>query len=189
MPRKLLFGVAVNDSDVIVFNAAAKRRCMYYVRWRNMLVRCYSQKYQEKHPTYAGCTVCDEWLAFSNFKAWMIEQDWKGKQLDKDILVAGNKVYSPDTCVFVDARINAFIIDGNSRRGDCMLGVHFNKQKSKLEAYCSNPFTKKHEQLGCFDDELSAHLAWKSRKHEIACQLAETQSDFRVVAALRARYV
>ena len=74
-----------------------------YICWRDMLRRCYSAKYQEKQPTYKGCRVCDDWLYYSNFKNWYdksyYEVENKTSQLDKDILIKGNKVYSPDTCV------------------------------------------------------------------------------------------
>lgn len=57
-------------------------------------------------PTYEGCTVCDEWLYFSNFKKWFDENYIEGFQLDKDIIIRGNKVYSPQTCCFVPKEIN-----------------------------------------------------------------------------------
>ncbi|AUR92613.1 winged helix-turn-helix DNA-binding domain protein [Vibrio phage 1.174.O._10N.261.55.A8] len=72
-----------------------------YKTWVNMLGRCYDQKYQTRCPTYVGCSVCKEWHNFQNFAEWMATQDHDGKQLDKDIKVEGNKVYSPDTCTFV----------------------------------------------------------------------------------------
>lgn len=49
----------------------------------------------------SGCSVCEEWLTFSNFKRWMEQQDYEGKALDKDLLVSQNKTYSSETCVFV----------------------------------------------------------------------------------------
>lgn len=71
-----------------------------YKTWINMLNRCYDPMYQARCPTYVGCSVCAEWHNFQNFAEWMSTQDHEGKQLDKDIKVEGNKVYSPDTCTF-----------------------------------------------------------------------------------------
>ena len=85
-----------------------------YKCWNSMLKRCYSAKYQEKYPTYKDCRVCDKWLYYSNFKKWYdtnyYEINNKTSQLDKDILIKGNKMYSPDTCVFVPQFINKLFI-------------------------------------------------------------------------------
>ena len=69
--------------------------------------------------SYKGVEVCEEWYNFQNFAEWCETQkflnakDVKGKsyQLDKDILVKGNKIYSPDTCCFVPPEINSLFIN------------------------------------------------------------------------------
>ncbi len=66
-----------------------------------MLQRCYSESYLNKRPSYRGCSVCEEWKTFSNFMAWMKNKNMENLELEKDILVPGNKLYSPETCVFV----------------------------------------------------------------------------------------
>lgn len=101
--RSVLFGIGVNDSGYPTSANKKEKRaeCLYFRCWRNMLMRCYHSKTQERKQTYKGCTVCDEWLTFTVFKSWMITQDWEGKQLDKDIRIKGNKVYGPDFCTFV----------------------------------------------------------------------------------------
>lgn len=198
--RKLVFGVGVNDSGQAVVkreeigyvNGKRKRKivweCAYYTRWRDMLRRCYDAKYQEKKPTYVGCTVSNDWLTFTNFKNWMAAQDWEGKHLDKDLLVEGNKVYGPDTCVFVTPTVNSFTNDRGNDRGEWLIGVCWDKRAGKFLAQCSNPFTKKNEKLGHFDCEQEAHQAWKARKLELAHELAATQEDPRVAKALVERY-
>ena len=188
--NKLIYGVGINDADYAVETRVdGKRvRCPYYITWISMLLRCYDHKYQERHPTYKGCSVCPEWISFMNFRKWMMKQDWEGKQLDKDLLVRGNKVYSPETCIFVDRITNTFTLDCGRSRGNYLVGVHFHKPTGKFIAQCCNPFTKEQEYLGLFTCEHQAHLAWKARKHELACQLAELQTDPRVAAALRTRY-
>ena len=47
----------------------------------------------------------------------MEQQDYDGKHLDKDLLVCNNKVYSPETCVFVPREINQFLTKSNNSRG------------------------------------------------------------------------
>lgn len=160
-----------------------------YQAWQSMLERCYSARYQAKRPTYSGCTVTPEWHSFSEFRQWMSRRDHEDKHLDKDILVPGNKIYSPDTCVFVCGQLNAFITDCGSARGRWPIGACWNKRAGKFQAQCNNPFTKKYEYLGLFECPTSAHEAWRARKNELACQYAEQQTDPRVAAALRTRYV
>lgn len=77
-----------------------------YNAWANMLKRCYEPSVQEKHPTYIGCTVSDEWLCFSNYHRWYVENYIEGFHIDKDKKVLGNKVYGPDTCLFISRQEN-----------------------------------------------------------------------------------
>lgn len=197
-PRKLVFGVGVNDADYVIEKRETvgyedgKRKlvwkCPYYRAWADMLKRCYSAKYQESNPPYKGCSVSEEWLIFSNFRSWMAAQDWEGKQIDKDILFEGNKLYSSDTCVFVTRMANMFITDSRAARGEWLMGVCWHKRDGKFRAQCNNPFTKKREHLGYFTYEQEAHEAWLKRKLELAHELAAIQEDPRVAKALIVRY-
>jgi len=197
--KKLVYGVGINDAEYVTqkwetieVNGKIKQRlvwyCPYYRVWRNMLKRCYSDKYQESQPTYRGCSVSEEWLRFSNFRAWMECQDWEGMQLDKDLLFSGNKVYSGETCVFVTRMVNTFTIDCRASRGEWLLGVCWHKRDGVFVSSCSNPFTKKQEHLGYFNCEVEAHQAWLNRKLELAHLLAAEQTDERVAKALIERY-
>lgn len=197
---KLVYGVGINDANYVVVKyetisyVEGKRKrkliwiCPYYRAWGNMLKRCYSTKYQDKKPTYKDCSVSEWWLRFSNFKSWMECQDWEGKQLDKDLLFEGNKVYSVDTCVFVTPLVNSFTTDRSNSRGEWLIGVYWNKEKNKFMSSCRNPFTKKGENLGYFTCEREAHKAWLKRKLELACELAAIQTDERIAKALIERY-
>ena len=81
-----------------------------------MLIRCYNKKDLEKNPTYKNTTVCIEWCNFQNFAQWFEKNyidDWA---LDKDILVKGNKVYSPETCCFVPREINEVFKNSTSNK-------------------------------------------------------------------------
>lgn len=77
-----------------------------YSTWASMLQRCYDEKYHAKKPTYKNCTVCEEWHNYQNFAAWFDVNYIEGFQLDKDIKVDGNRVYSPGTCLFVSHKDN-----------------------------------------------------------------------------------
>lgn len=81
--------------------------------WENMKQRCYSDKYHARSPQYKECSICDEWLDDrQSFFDWVDENYYTyGNEqidLDKDILVKGNKVYSPDTCIFAPHSINTY---------------------------------------------------------------------------------
>lgn len=187
---KLLFGVGLNDRKFPTYDLVNGVRVMspYYRKWAAMLERCYSTYNEKKHITYQECYVAEEWLTLSNFRCWMESQDWQGNELDKDLLVKGNKVYSPDTCIFISHTVNAFVVDCGSERFGLMTGISFHSKTNKFNAKCRNPFTGKRESLGYFARDIDAHLAWKRRKHELACQLADIQKDDRLRAALRSRY-
>lgn len=188
--RKLVYGVGVNDADYYVKPVVDGKRaaCPFYVVWSGILRRCYSNEWLIKSPTYKGCSICEDWKVFSNFKSWMEKQTWEGMEIDKDILVPGNKVYSPENCAFVDSMTNCFMLDCGAIRGKKNVGFHLCKEQSKFRARCSNPFTGKLEFIGRFSSESEARTAWRKRKHELACQLADLQNDKRVAAALRSRY-
>lgn len=192
---KLVHGVGRNDADyqVHVFSMIGGTQkltwqCPFYRTWKSMIDRCYSAKRQTKRPTYAGCTVVPEWHSFSAFREWMVDQSWDGMQLDKDILDPGNRVYSPDTCVFVSSQINSFMLDCSASQGEWPVGVSWSKRANKFRAMCSNPFSGRHEIIGCFTCPDAAHEAWRKRKHEHACRYADMQTDQRIAQALRIRY-
>lgn len=199
-PKRLVYGVGNNNADYVVQKfetigcADGKQKqklmwkCPYYQAWQSMITRCYSAKYQERWTTYAGCTVSDEWLTFSNFKSWMEKQDWQGKHLDKDLLLEGNKIYSAETCVFVTPLVNTFVNDQGLKRGEWLIGADYHKASGKFRARCHNPYTKKEGHLGLFTCEQEAHEAWLKRKLELAHELAAIQTDERVAKALIDRY-
>ena len=76
-----------------------------YLLWKNVIQRCYNKKIHIYKPEYKDKSVCEEWLNYTNFKLWYDEHfiSVKNNQvdLDKDLLVQGNKIYSPETCVFL----------------------------------------------------------------------------------------
>lgn len=175
--RKLVFGVGINDADYIVnpIIHGKKAWCPYYRTWSDMLKRCYSDKFKDKNHTYRGCTVSTEWLTFSVFKEWMNTQDWKGNQLDKDILVIGNKEYGKAACAFVSHDVNKLLGDSAAKRGKYPLGVGFHAQSGKYISQCGAYGKLKY--LGLFevlDDAEQAYLEYKSYLIE---KVAKTQKE------------
>lgn len=170
-----VFGVGVNDSTYSTQkfeNIEGKYKlvwiCKYYRKWKDMLKRCY---YQKDFETYRDCYVCKEWLLFSNFKDWCVSFEDKysvdivNLHLDKDLLSKGNREYSPDKCTFLHPKVNTFILDSAKIRGELPIGVNLNKNKTKYEAYCRNPFVpKKQHYLGVYPTPEMAHQVWKNKK-------------------------
>jgi len=200
---KLVYGVGINDVDYAIdkretigyIDGKQKRKliwvCPYYSKWTGMLARCYSGKWQNKYPTYIGCTVHPDWCYLSNFIKWVENQpnrDWVSCNLDKDFLLEGNKHYSPTTCVFISKGLNTFITDSGAIRGDYLIGVCRDNRNGKFLSQCNDPFKVENRYLGSFDLEIEAHLAWKAKKHEYACKLADLQDDERVAEVLRTKY-
>ena len=154
-----------------------------YIVWKHMLERCYSQKFQKKHATYKGCCVCEEWLNYSNFKKWYddnyYEIEGERMDLDKDILVKGNKIYSPDTCVFVPHNINSLFTKRNKSRGKLPIGVYFNKHANKYQAYCNIFYNGKSKLkgLGLYNTIEDAFNAYKKFKEANIKQVADYYKD------------
>ena len=198
--NKLVWGVGINDlgyrvqvNEEVTKNGGKRIlkpvfRCKYYAAWVNMLKRCYSKKFLESNQSYTGTSICSEWLYAAEFKEWMEQQDWHGKSLDKDIIAPGSKLYSPETCAFVLQATNKFVTANDASRGAYPIGVCLFKPTGKYRAQCENPFTGKKEHLGLFSTPEEAHEAWRKRKHELAQLVAATESDPRVVEALKKRY-
>lgn len=80
-----------------------------YQAWSGMLGRCYSEAKLKVDPSYKGCSVHPNWHNFQVFAEWYTNQEnyGKGYDLDKDILVQGNKVYSSKTCCLVPKEVNS----------------------------------------------------------------------------------
>lgn len=136
--RKSIYGIGTNDAKYAVKPKINGKRsyCPYYKVWHHMMERSYSQKFQDRNPSYAGCSAANEWLVFSIFREWMETQDWEGKQLDKDIIISGNKIYGPAACIFVSGKINTLFTDAAAIRGDLPQGVSLDKRTGKYRSYC-----------------------------------------------------
>lgn len=186
----LLCGVGFNDADYAVRKNNKEGVevwcCPYYAKWKGMLMRCYNQHALKRKPSYIDCTVCEEWLTFSNFKDWMIGEDHQGKHLDKDLLVEGNKVYSPSTCIFIGNRINTIL----NSKFDEDVGAYQKKHNTNNKYYsvCSNPFNIEENYIGVFDTKESANLAHKAKKVDYVKYLAKEEDNPLVTELLFKRF-
>ena len=160
-----------------------------YMLWCSMLERCYSDTYQKKKPTYKSCKVSDNFKSYEYFYEWCHKQvgfDNKGWQLDKDLLIKGNKVYSETTCVFIPSEINLLLIKSTASRGEHLIGVCWDKAKKAFIAQV-NKNKGKQEHLGLFNTEIEAYNAYKTAKEAFVKEQAEKwkgQIDPRAYEAL-----
>lgn len=165
----------------IVGNNKNKSQTKSYDCWKTMLRRCYSNKFQDKYPTYKGVSVSDEWLYYPNFEKWYEENyyeiDGQTMCLDKDILVKGNKLYSPKNSIFVPNDINNLFTKRNSKRGDYPIGVSFNKKMNKYKSYCRildlKLLKNYQKELGYHDSITDAFNVYKIEKEDNIKNIAE----------------
>lgn len=66
--------------------------------WYSMKERV-SNRYKQSKPAYADVMMAEDLEVFENFKQFFDLNYLPNTELDKDILVPGNKVYSETTCV------------------------------------------------------------------------------------------
>lgn len=148
----------------------------FYNIWRNMLKRCYDEKSKEYAKSYGDCTVCDEWHNFQNFKQWCIKNYYEVKdskmQLDKDILVRNNKIYSPNTCCFVPDDINKLFVGINNN----LCGISWDKDRRKWSSNCNKNGELQH--LGRFNNLSEAILAYNHFKENLIKEKARSYKEY-----------
>ena len=149
-----------------------------YMTWLSMLTRCYDPKCQERYPTYKGCKVCKEWHNFQVFAEWYYkhyyEIEGQTMHLDKDILCKGNKIYSPETCVFVPQFINTLFVKRDKARGEYPIGVSKHRNKFRAQLAKGNG---KRIHLGVHSTPEEAFQAYKQAKEEYIKEVAEEYKD------------
>lgn len=134
-----------------------------------MMRRCYGEVVGDH---YDECTVHKDWHNFQVFAEWFYKQTGsdKGWQLDKDILVRGNKVYSENTCALVPKEINLLLTKGNTLRGEFPIGVYLCSKTGYYVAHMSK--NNKTTPLGRFNNPLDAFLCYKKDKEDYIKYLA-----------------
>ncbi|MFR2570116.1 MAG: AP2 domain-containing protein [Clostridia bacterium] len=154
-----------------------------YKTWQSMLQRCYDKKYHEKEPTYINCEVDKKWHNFQNFAKWYEENyytiEGERMHLDKDILVKHNKVYNPETCIFVPQTINLLFTKRNNARGESVIGTTLKNGKYKVQCHIIDPKTgkSKQEYLGYYGTQEKAFEVYKYYKEKYIKEVADYYKD------------
>ena len=138
-----------------------------YIKWKNMIQRCYNKKVHELKPYYMDKNVCIEWQNYQNFKIWFDAHYIPGTKvdLDKDLLCKESNMYSPETCACITNYLNTVF----KERGN----------KSKIVQNENGTYTvsmsvlNKRIDLGVFNSEEEAQQGFIDGKIDYICDLAE----------------
>lgn len=172
-----VFGVGILGKENL-YGAGGKFLKSYTV-WHSIIRRCYYQPFHKVEPSYIGCEVCEEWKYYPHFKKWYDENyyeiEGEKMQLDKDILFKGNKIYSPNTCVFVPQRINSLFTRRQNDRGLYPIGVTFLKDRNKYMPQININGKRKH--LGFFNTPNEAFYIYKGAKEKYIKEVADEYKD------------
>lgn len=147
-----------------------------YSAWRGLLGRCYPEKTRAMWKSYDDCEVCNEWLNYQNFAEWyddnLYHVDNERMHVDKDILVPGNRIYSPDFCLIVPQRINMLFMERRNKSNGLPTGVGYS-----TSSY--NPYnaTYNGKYLGVFKTIDDAQEAYFKAKENCIKEIADEYKD------------
>ena len=150
-----------------------------YDYWDGILRRCYSERIKKLRNSYSDCLVDECWHNLQNFGEWF-EKNYNPKYmkswcLDKDILVKGNRIYSPETCCFVPNEINVIFTNGYIRRGEYPKGVSYKPKINKYIAQYQKDGVVTH--IGTFKTVDEAFQAYKEAKEKYIKEKADKWKD------------
>ena len=176
MSKRKLYGVGILGDKYKTTDSAGKQIKEYGV-WHRMIERCYSEKFKEKNPCYKNCRVGENFKFYPYFFDWCqsqygIDKNW---ELDKDLIIKGNTIYSETTCVFIPKEINASLARHKNRSKKLPLGVRYSLRDKKYVARIK--IKGKEKFLGSFDNETDAFNSYKIAKENFIKSLAETWKD------------
>lgn len=152
-----------------------------YLKWSNMLERCYSEDHHKIQPTYKGCTCDESWHNYQVFTEWAKKQigyGIRGWALDKDILKKWNKKYCPEYCCFLPQALNNLLLRADAARGDCPIGVSCRESDGKYTAACGGGGTMGRDTfIGAFNTPEAAFAAYKVAKEKRIKEVANKWRD------------
>lgn len=135
-----------------------------FMSWHHMMRRCYSPYEINKNISYKDCFVCEEWHNFQNFLHCHELNYVDGYHLDKDIINSGNKIYSPENCIYVPAYVNILIVTGGTQNSNERIGVSYRANRGMYRAYIS--IDGKYKNLGHYKTEEEAGIVYDKEKYQ-----------------------
>ena len=160
-----------------------------YLKWSNMLERCYDPMNAQQAKDYKGVTVCKEWHNYQNFAQWAKQQVGYGNRdwaMEKDLLVKGNRFYAPDKCCFLPQELNNQMLKSQAARGNYPIGVSLNKPNGKFLAHCKQDGTTS-THIGIYntiDEAFNAYKVAKESRLKLLANKWKSQIDPRAYEAL-----
>jgi hypothetical protein len=166
MKEKVVYEKYVKDNT----NKYKRKQTISYKKWIKMLWRCRSGN----HTAYVDCEVCNEWKDFQKFSEWFYSkydpETMNKWDLDKDLLIKGNKIYSPETCCLIPHYINnLFKLTGT--KNTVLPGVFKIVASGRYIANYRRIF------LGSFKTKEEAFFKYKTEKEKYIKQIAELWKD------------
>jgi hypothetical protein len=174
----LIYGVGyLGESGSYPHNTTklTKERKQAYGVWKGIVERCYAENFHEYNsPVYQECYMVKEWHNFTIYEAWHLKNYVTGFEVDKDIVVKGNKEYGPENCRFVPAHINTLLFTNQDRKEtDLPMGVIqvHNKYRARLSKQ------GKRTNVGYFSTPEAAHSAYMVARKGYIKEVADEWKD------------
>lgn len=158
---------SAHDYDGVTYtrNGDGKLRNLpFYRAYRAMWERCYNPRKQAENPTYVGCSMHPDWHSLATFKEWFDIHYVEGWHLDKDLLVSGNKVYGPATCVYIPGWLNQLTTTGGNRTKASNLPMGVRPAKKRFQTKISIDGKQTH--VGIFKTIEEAGEAFRNAKRD-----------------------
>lgn len=161
---RLIYGVGYNSGGKHGSCNELGKKAKIYAIWQGMLKRCYDPKQLQKQPTYIGCSVSEHWHDYQDFAEWYKSHECGdlSYDLDKDLLIPNNKVYSPESCVLVPQELNKILINCGKAKDGSLRGVSFHKRDKRYQSSLRTHNGRRH--LGSFDCPDEAYQVYKEAK-------------------------
>ena len=163
------------DSDGIM---KPRIKCKSFSQWNDMIRRTTDSRFKEIKPTYKDCNISENFKDFNYFHNWCLQQigyNKNGYELDKDILIKGNKEYSENHCCFVPKEINMQFVKSDTIRGDYPIGVTKVKSTGKYITQVKRKRLGRYSSLSNSVEE--AFIKYKKVKEDYIKYLADIYKD------------
>lgn len=173
MIKRTTRGIGYNSGGTYTTTESGKLTHAY-ITWSDMFRRCYDTKYHQRKPSYKGCTVDAAWHDYQVFAEWYYKHPLYGLgyELDKDIKVLGNTVYSPELCTLVPKQINMAVLCTTRKKLPNGVVRNNNSYTAKISRYgLGNKY------LGTFTTIEAAYACYKVAKEQYVHDLATQFKD------------
>jgi hypothetical protein len=139
-----------------------KKSTPAYTAWKFLLKRNFNEVDLATAPTYMDCTICKTWANFQVFSEWFYSHEsyGLGYELDKDLLVSGNRHYSPETCTMLPQSVNKALKTTQVNSG--VAGVRKRKNTKGYQVRVTENGKRNHVgEFNCIEEASAAYVKAK----------------------------